>query len=704
MSALGLAGEGLEGSPDTLRVGAGGSAGPATRAASSGNLGSPSAASPSAVTPSSTKNTLSYQAQWGQIANAATLDAAALEALDIEWIDSLDDRLLKQIDAHFSETSETKAFHALVEGDPRVKAARQGFEKESEKAKTEANARHRTSGGRGNREAYRQDEAYQEALRRLHASRDQDIGEVHQELRPQFDAQRHPYGLGDTIVEPPAAGVTRKEGKTLARVNFVAWGFDIFGSVAAFKAHFLGMRRVAGPSSAGSTSLWMCSPAATRYEQARSWFENQYPGNTFFSTAVGQSMRNLHRHDSPLGYLGHALGFSVDFAAYENPNQDDPVAQFMLRTFGGTRGEQGERIHGDNNLDMPGGKTDSKIRAMGAASAAGEELPAGSDRYLEEVGAAFDEMAATSDRFQASLQAELPALRAAKRIWATEAGPRNAVLASTERKLTTARATAKKKLQRGARDAVTAEMVDQDAAVAALIHQRDVQKAELKPHLDSVLSTMKSVFAPWVEELQTDVDKREQITSKEDRALAISPQDADDALNKVKNAKSQRELTALLADKRYRVAFASIDPTSFASPAELKDVMQRRAAQVRQARWDAGEIASRLEIIRRLSSDPRSVFGSIKAVGKSWENPDQVVQPSVVQYMERGFVKHDELASAAPDEKDKGVFNREFVMAMMRWGFSTGASWNKADTMHFDFEDGFGMIQGNRGTKFGPKG
>lgn len=645
-----------------------------------------------------------YRPPWDQIARAAASDAAAIAALDIEWIDTLDKRFLDQIDSHFSAANETKAFQELLENDPRVKAARKSFERESTKAKTEAASRVRASGVRNQREAYRQDPTYRSELSDLQATQDRDVSEVKQELRPPFDAQQQPFELGDTVVEPPADGVTWKEGRTLTRVNFVAWGLDIFGSVEAFKAHFLGMRPISG-----TTGLWMCASAATRYEHARAWFEGQYPGNTFFSTSVGQSMRGLHQHESPLGYLGHALGLSVDFAAYENPNQDDPAAQFLLRTFGGTKDAAGARIQGDNNLDMPAGNATAKIRAMGSASVASEELPAGSDQYLEQVGTAFDEMAATSDRFQESLRADLPSLRTAKQTWVTEAGPRNAALASTEKKLAVARKVAQKKLQRATRDAVTAEMVDQDESVAGLLQKCDEQKADLQPYLDSVLSTMKTVFAPWIDEFQSDVDRRERLSSEEDRAVAISPQDADAALEKVKAARSQRELTALLTNRRFRAVFATIDPATLVSQQELKEAMRTRADQVRKARWDAGEIATRLELIRRLSSDPRAVFGSPKAVKHkggaiSWAAPDTVRQPSVMQYLEKGFVKHDDLAAASDAGRKKGVFNREFVTAMMRWGFSTGASWDKADTMHFDFEDGYGMIQGNRGTKFGPKG
>lgn len=709
MSALGLGTEGspggmrsVEGEAGSLRMGA---SGPAAAAAFSSSPTLPNSAPAASLTAApATGAASSYRPEWPQVAQAASRDAAAIAALDIGWIDQLDKRFLDQIDSAFSEKNEAEALHLLLDKDPRVKAARKTFEDESKRAKTEATARLRASGTRGSREAYRQAPAYQAEMQGLKASRDRDVSDVTQELRPEFDAQRQPFKLGDSAVAPPAEGVTWKEGRTLTRVNFVAWGVAIFGSVDAFKAHFLGMRRIAGTS-----DLWMCAPAATRYEQARAWFEGQYPGNTFFSTSVGQSMRGLHQHQSPLGYLGHALGFSVDFAAYENPNQDDPVAQFMLRSFGGATDARGQRVQGDNNLDMPVGDSTAKIRAMGSASARGESLPAGSDRYLEEVRAAFDEMCETSDRFQASLRSELPALREAKQVWVKDLGPRNAALAGTEKQLASARKTARKKLQRGSREEVTAEMVDQSPAVAELVAKRDEQMAELQPLMERVLSTMTAVFAPWVDELQGEVDRRERLTSAEDRELAINAKDADTLLTKVKTARYQRDLTSLLRNPRFRAVFASIDPAAFPSEQALKEAMRARAEQVKNAKWEAGEIATRLELIRRLTKDPRAVFGATKLVkhddgSASWEAPNSVKQPSVMQYLEKGFVKHDELAPPSESRNKKGVFNGEFVTAMMRWGFSTGASWGKADTMHFDFEDGYGMIHGNRGTKFGPKG
>jgi hypothetical protein len=314
----------------------------------------------------------------------------------------------------------------------------------------------------------------------------------------------------------------------------------------------------------------MSAPMAVRFEQARAWFETQYPGNTFFATSVGQSMRGLHQHESPLGYLGHALGFSVDFAAYENPNQDDPVAQFMLRSFGGTVDQDGKRAEGDNNLDMPAGNATSKIRAMGAASVAGEALPDGSDQYLEQVGDAFNQMAETSDRFREALRADMPALRAARERWAKEGGPCNVALASAEKKLTAARKTARKKLQRRSHEPVSDAQIDQEPAVAELIQRRDEQKADLQPHLDEVLSTMRTVFAPWIKEMQAGADARRAGISQEDLDLAISPQEADEALKRVHAARTRRTLTDLLVNRRFRAVFTSIDAQGYPGHEDLK--------------------------------------------------------------------------------------------------------------------------------------
>jgi hypothetical protein len=85
-----------------------------------------------------------------------------------------------------------------------------------------------------------------------------------------------------------------------------------------------------------------------------------------------------------------------------------------------------------------------------------------------------------------------------------------------------------------------------------------------------------------------------------------------------------------------------------------------------------------------------------------------VADPTVMQYLERGFVRHDELnvpGDGIDDDTVKKVFNSEFIQAMLLHGFYTGAAWNSSvDTMHFDFLDGYDKIVGSPGKdkKFGP--
>jgi hypothetical protein len=51
-----------------------------------------------------------------------------------------------------------------------------------------------------------------------------------------------------------------------------------------------------------------------------------------------------------------------------------------------------------------------------------------------------------------------------------------------------------------------------------------------------------------------------------------------------------------------------------------------------------------------------------------------------------------------PDAKVGGkgadrVFNAKFVRCMAMHGFNTLATWTGADTMHFDFREGFSAVQ-----------
>jgi hypothetical protein len=80
-----------------------------------------------------------------------------------------------------------------------------------------------------------------------------------------------------------------------------------------------------------------------------------------------------------------------------------------------------------------------------------------------------------------------------------------------------------------------------------------------------------------------------------------------------------------------------------------------------------------------------------------------------MQYIEHGFIRHDDMPARQPGKGAKEVFNVEVATSLARFGFSPGAAFR--DTMHFDFIEGYAAAPGGRGqsnmnnkSKFGPSG
>ncbi len=89
--------------------------------------------------------------------------------------------------------------------------------------------------------------------------------------------------------------------------------------------------------------------------------------------------------------------------------------------------------------------------------------------------------------------------------------------------------------------------------------------------------------------------------------------------------------------------------------------------------------------------------------------PRVVASPSVLQYLEVGFVEHDAMPSLpAGTRMTAQVFNREVMVTLAKYGWSPGSTYG--DTMHFDFIEGSDVVPGGRSQAnmkhdhFGPKG
>jgi hypothetical protein len=611
---------------------------------------------PATKTDDSVPNGPGYAPTWQTIHDAATGDAAAMAALDVAWIDALDSFIVGSIDGGFTKANQTAAFAAEVKKNQQL-AKLEGQEREDKLA----------------------------------------------ELKQSFDARKQPWPYGAiSAVAPPADGVTRDEGRLLARADFMAWGSHVLGSPAAVKAHFQALRKVKNVKG-GSLFLW--APAAARLEAAWDWFERTYPGNTFFQTDVGFGLRGVHHQEHPLSYLGHALGFSVDFRAYDNPSylKDGGVGMFLLSRIGGHQ-ENGKDVPGQVKMKLPDFK---KVQEMGRASERGEDVGEEGNKLLEAAGASYDQMAQTSDNFQAAFAPHMTALKTAQQTW-FEAQGIQSKLKTAEAKLKTAKAAA------GAKVPKKASKEDRDAAIAAddgvktATKERDDVAAEFEAKRKVVMEAADKVFKPWADKLRAEA--KANVAGREaEVALAIDFKAADHLVNQVGWARTKKQLTALLATPTGKIVFDVEKLSAIEDFAELHAAMKARAAAVRTAKYNAQANGVIEKAITRLG-DPRAIFGDrgkFDAKTSTWSRALEVNVPSLMQVAEIGFARSDELADGpTPGKSPRQVFNREFIMAMTRFGWTTGASWGEIDTMHFDFLDGFSAVKSKgffSGGNFGPQ-
>jgi hypothetical protein len=108
------------------------------------------------------------------------------------------------------------------------------------------------------------------------------------------------------------------------------------------------------------------------------------------------------------------------------------------------------------------------------------------------------------------------------------------------------------------------------------------------------------------------------------------------------------------------------------------------------------------------SAPPASGGAAETPPAKHWATKMQVSNAPIMQFIEHGFVRNDEMPARSAGGDPKQVFNAEVATTLARFGFSPGAAFR--DTMHFDFIEGYGAAPGGRGQgnmakgKYGPTG
>jgi hypothetical protein len=444
--------------------------------------------------------------------------------------------------------------------------------------------------------------------------------------------------------------------------------------------------------------------------EAVAWFEAKYPGNTFFQTDVGFGLRNAHNEKHGLAYLGHALGWSIDFQAVANPSfLNHPgvgngiagsVGRFMLKKYGNT---DTSRAEATISLKLPSDAY-KEIQHMGEDHAAGKD-PSGREQAILDSVKAYDDMTATSDRFRASQAANMADLKAAKAAWIQIKGPLAIKKKTTKTALDQAQAAAAKAATKDAtikaltnkdeiKAAVEKFVKADDKVVAAATAAQEVEQ-QIADQDKIVQAAMTKAFGPWVKQLTDEVTALQVPLSEDDQKLVVKDQPLTDLITKLKPLSTVDQLNKILDDKKYAMFFDVDALKKITDAPALKAAMIARLELLRSKnkKWNDAEVQIRKELITKLTTGA-GVFGSVKQNrAGAWVVDAEVNAPPVMQLLEIGFARHDELADPSKDpsvlKNKKQVFNKEFFECMMRFGFAPLASQEAfLDTMHFDFLEG----------------
>ena len=682
--------------------------------------------------------------------------------LGTTWVSSLHTKVRKDIERNFSLSSQDAEFGRRIKKDKELHAAAKAYQKALKVREKEALKEAKTRGEKVRRKKQRKaaleaDNAYQADATAMGTTHEQARTASVAEKRTEFDRSNVRNKVTESVIELPDS-ITREEARLLARLNFVDWGVATLGSEAAAKAHFSAIRGVTGFHG----GLLMHADAGQALSNAGALFRKKFPGQRMVDSAGGFSIRNRHQGRHSRGRQGHPLGIAIDFKAYENPHQTDPLKAFLIQRFGGPNPDGSG---GTNRMAIPGAT--AKALRMAKEMKTSGKLSAQSEKDLIGVKKAHNTMVDSSERFKEQLKSERPALRSARQAYLDVVGPATSRISAINKAIKKLRPAAKRAIKkqrkaeyREARDAqvsaaveaakaeglklskkrarrqvdstaemkelrkasgtVTDEMISAHGSVAPLATEKAKLEADIATQEAALKAAMKTAVKPWVEELSKElaahgaglppglVDKpptREKISN----ARGALPRVAKlvTAFKKAQGKPGKRaDQSRAKLRKELEVLLAKF-PDVFGSHT-LDDTTDLAALyeQIAKLPGPLGEISARNEITKKLESDIRFVFG-----GRTGAYTKKVADPSIMQLLETGFIRNDPVAPSTGAKPKRGgpkeTFNAEFTAIMMQFGFTPGGSWNSSiDTMHYDYQPGYQKLTGGgmRSVKFGPKG
>ena len=258
------------------------------------------------------------------------------DPFDIHWVKGTDPRVRASIDGNYRDESGAKRVASAIKRDRRLRE----IDAEAVKALAPVRAAVANKLGKGispRSAIVDQDPAIQAVKATFAAARTAREHTIRRETEDSAPAG----ALAQSVAAPDGTRIRRADGQTLARANLMADVTDLTHDPEKVKAHFLGMRPVAG-----TNDMLLGADAAKRFEAARAAFETAHPGFTLPTTGNAFATRGLHQTRNGVGNLGHLLGLAFDLDAVANPNQIGPdgevagVNSYMLGKFGRDRSDK----------------------------------------------------------------------------------------------------------------------------------------------------------------------------------------------------------------------------------------------------------------------------------------------------------------------------------------------------------------------------
>lgn len=597
-------------------------------------------------------------ATWEDVSDASK-DKTAQQRLDIAWMDGLDAAVLRSIEMEFASGA---AEDELLKQDPDYKALVDAQEAELEDIRNqvaEANGYKRVKKtkkfGKKDLKKIEKDEAFIERRDELMEAREIEAQRVRDAGKADVNAGK----VAQSVTDPKKGKIKRTEGQMRARTDFMAWATRIFGSPDAVKKHFMTMKTVEG-----SPSMMMAGKAVDRYEAARKEFEKSHPGQTLPTTGTAMDLRRRHQKNQAIGKLGHPLGVSMDFYAYENPNLIGDVDkkefpglnELLVRKFGGGRAQM------DVNL--------SQIEAIGKR-AAGGGITADDQKVLDDIAKQFSQVQQTSQNFQNALTpAQKDGLKRARNAYFDLPG------------LKAELAKLRKRKNKSAAD---------DEKATDLLERIDAAEKDLTRGVAGGIS-------PWTQELQRENAIDSSLSTVEKTNLNVW-KDNLKRYDKLDQAGVEASGKTLGLE---RSAFQGSDKAY--KRAVKKKLEEKKKAAAAALETHQFKVEKRVELIKKLSNHKKLFGTGKKNPDGTWDTVDKYSDVAIMQLIEDGMVQK----TTKPGRDNRvEVFTAEAVAVLAKYGFAPGNRFG--DTMHFDLVEGYSDAHPNwqqdfDGKKIGPRG